>query len=64
MRSKGQVCAFLNGSGIAVLSITPNSCLGAIARLCHLGYVKLHPFPKQTREVPLTQHVVLWNDNT
>lgn len=64
MRSKDLVCAFLDGPGIAVLSLTPNSCLGVIARLCHVGLPKLHPFPKQTGgEVPLTQHVVLWNDN-
>lgn len=64
MRSRGQVCAFLADPGLAVLSETPSSCLAAIARLCHLGYPKLHPFPKQTGGVPLTQHVVLWNDDT
>lgn len=63
MRSKGQVHAFLGGPGVAVLSVVPCSCRGARARLCHLGYPKLHPFPKQTGEVPLTQHVVLCSNN-
>lgn len=65
MRSRGQGCEFLDGPHIAVQFVTPSSCLGAVAKFCHSGYLKLHPFPKLTRkEVPLTQHVVLWNENT
>ena len=64
MRGGGRVCTLLAGPGVAAPVCSPLQLSKSGARSCPLGHPKLHPFPKQTGEVPSAQHAVFWDHNT